>query len=74
MHWLESEGCCNAVVIENLVFCCCRALFHQGQSAIFTEARSPSISSLLPSVAVEHSQNVHIRKIQTLNTGVKGRK
>jgi hypothetical protein len=20
MHWLESDGCCKAVVIENLVF------------------------------------------------------
>src|SRR5471032_2973995 len=40
-HWLESEGCCMAVVMVNLVFCCCRARVLNGSGAVFTVARIP---------------------------------
>jgi hypothetical protein len=46
MHWLESEGCCKAVVIENLVFVVVWRCSHHGLSAIFAEAGSPSWSWL----------------------------
>jgi hypothetical protein len=46
MHWLESDGCCKAVVIENLFFVVVWRFFHHGQSAIFTEAGSPSCARL----------------------------
>ncbi|WP_185019769.1 hypothetical protein [Pseudomonas brassicacearum] len=44
MHWLESDGCCDAVVIENLVFVVVGRSARNGQGAIFTEAGSPSWS------------------------------
>jgi hypothetical protein len=44
MHWLDSDGCCKAVVIENLGFCCCLARLPTGQGAIFTGSESPFVS------------------------------
>ncbi|MDR6605160.1 hypothetical protein [Pseudomonas synxantha] len=42
MHWLESDGCCKAVVIETSVFFVVWRFFHHGRSAFFSEAGSPS--------------------------------
>ncbi|WP_256594891.1 hypothetical protein [Pseudomonas sp. GV085] len=44
MHWLESDGCCKAVVIETSFFLLCGAFSHHGRSAVFAEAGSPSWS------------------------------
>jgi hypothetical protein len=44
MHWLESDGCCKAVVIETSIFFVVWRFSHHGRSAIFAEAGSPSWS------------------------------
>jgi hypothetical protein len=41
MHWLESDGCCKAVVIENLNCFCCLALFSSWSKRDFHQGRIP---------------------------------
>jgi hypothetical protein len=62
MHWLESEGCCKGVVIENLVFVvvwrCSKWSerdFHQGKNP------HPCLGLLL-GASLELSKYIQIRK------------
>src|SRR5689334_21890222 len=55
MHWLESDGCCNAVVIENLVFVVFWR-FSIEVKARFSPRQDPhSVLGLLPGAAVRRS-------------------
>src|SRR5471030_529897 len=62
MHWLESDGCFRAVVIENLI------VFVVGRFFIRVKARfSPRqdphpVPGLLPGATLDHSYSIHIRK------------
>ncbi|WP_288096368.1 hypothetical protein [Pseudomonas sp.] len=44
MHWLESDGCCEAVVIETSFFIVWRFLSIMVKARFFTGSGSPSIA------------------------------
>jgi hypothetical protein len=62
MHWLESDGCCKAVVIENLVFVFVWRFFIKIE-ARFSPRQDPHPDlGLLLGTTVKHSHSIRIRK------------
>jgi hypothetical protein len=62
MHWLESDGCCKAVVIETSFFVVWR-FFHHDQSA-FSPGQDPHpVPGLLLGAAVGHFDSFRNEKI-----------
>jgi hypothetical protein len=62
MHWLESDGCCKAVVIENLVFVVVWRFFIKVKARCSPRQDPHPVLGLLPGAAVKQLCCIRIRK------------